>query len=279
MGIQRKYQLAPDHENCSSTHHCTTRVVWKSFIFKNEEKELFRKTMWEYEAYCGVKVLAYCLMSNHVHIMVKVPPREKRMMGDERFIERLSLIYSAAHVAHVADVADVADVERWLGECRAIEDKAGRKAAVRELEERYTRRMWDLSEFMKAVKQKFTQWYNKRNGLSGTLWEGRFKCVLVEDGYAARMTAAYIDLNPVIAGMVKDSKDYRWCSYGEASAGVELAQQGLLEVMQKEDGHAINDTPAESWNQVMGEYRMMMVEEGAAANQETQGVQGESKSK
>ena len=211
MRIQRKYQLAPDHENCSSTLHCTTRVVWKSFIFKNEEKEFFRKTMREYEAYCGVKVLAYCLMSNHVHIMVKVPPREKRLMGDERFIERLSLIYSDEHVA---------DVERWLNECRAIEDKADRKAAVRELKERYTRRMWDLSEFMKAVKQKFTQWYNKRNGLSGTLWEGRFKSVLVEDGYAARMTAAYIDLNPVRAGMVKDPKDYRWCSYGEASAGV-----------------------------------------------------------
>ena len=106
------------------------------------------------------------------------------------------------------------------------------------LKERYTRRMWDLSEFMKAVKQKFTQWYNNRNGLSGTLWEGRFKSVLVEDGYAARMTAAYIDLNPVRAGMVKDPKDYRWCSYGEACAGGEHAQQGLLEVMLKEEGYA-----------------------------------------
>ena len=270
MRIQRKHQLAPDHENSFSVYHAVTRVVWKSFIFKNEEKEFFRKTMREYEAYCGVKVLAYCLMSNHVHIMVKVPPREKRMMGDERFIERLSLIYSAEHVA---------DVERWLGECRAIKDKAERKAAVRELKERYTRRMWDLSEFMKAVKQKFTQWYNKRNGLSGTLWEGRFKSVLVEDGYAARMTAAYIDLNPVRAGMVKDPKDYRWCSYGEASAGVDLAQQGLLEVMQKEEGYAVNDIPPESWREVMGEYRMMMVEEGVAADQEVQGLQGESKSK
>ena len=56
--------------------------------------------MRQYEAYCGVKVLTYCLISHHVHIMVKVPPREKRMMGDERFIERLSLIYSAAQMLH-----------------------------------------------------------------------------------------------------------------------------------------------------------------------------------
>jgi putative transposase len=101
--------------------------------------------------------------------------------------------------------------------------------------------------------------------------------VLVEDGYATRMTAAYIDLNPLRAGMVSDPKDYRWCGYGEACAGIELARKGLLEVMQKSDGYAVNEALAETWQEVMGEYRMMMVEEGAAADQEAQGVLGESK--
>jgi REP element-mobilizing transposase RayT len=226
--------------------------------------------MRQYEAYCGVKVLAFCLMSNHVHILVKVPPKPTRMLSDAAFLEKLALIYSDEHLA---------DVKRWLAECRAIDNKEDRKLAVRELKERYTRRMCDLSEFMKAVKQKFTQWYNRRKGTTGTLWEGRFKSVLVEDGYSTRMTAAYIDLNPVRAGMVSDPKDYRWCSYGEACAGVDDAQKGLLEVMQKPDGFAVNEALAETWQEVMGEYRMMMVEEGAEADQEEQGVQGESKVK
>jgi putative transposase len=268
MRILRKYLLADDHENRAATYHCVTRVIWKTFIFKKEEKEFFRKTMRQYEAYCGVKVLAYCLMSNHVHIMVKVPAKPRRLISDVSFIEKLSLIYSDEHIA---------DVVRWLAECRAIENKEDRKLAVRELKERYTRRMCDLSEFMKAIKQKFTQWYNKRKGKTGTLWEGRFKSVLVEDGYVTRMTAAYIDLNPVRAGMVADPKGYRWCSYGEACAGVEVAQKGLLEVMQKPDGYAVNEPLTETWQEVMGEYRMMMVEEGAAADQEAQGVLGESK--
>ncbi len=271
MRIARKYLLGPDHECCAEIHHCVSRVVWRSFIFKKEEKEYFLRTMRQYEAYCGVRVLSHVAMSNHVHLLVKVPPRPKRVMGDARFLEHLGLIYSDEHVA---------DVERRLGGCRAIEDKSDRDAAVRELKERYTRRMWDLSEFMKAVKQKFTQWYNKRKGLSGTLWEGRFKSVLVEDGYAARMTAAYIDLNPVRAGIVKDPKDYRWSSYGEACAGVEVAQRGLLEVMQKPDSHVRNEPLAESWSDVMGEYRMLMAEEGVAADQGEQGaVLGESKAK
>ncbi|PQJ28897.1 transposase [Rubritalea profundi] len=269
MRVTRKYLLAQEHETCASVYHCLSRVVWRTFLFKKEEKEFFRKTMRQYEAYCGVKVLAFCLMSNHVHILVKVPPKPKRMLSDAAFLEKLALIYSDEHLA---------DVKRWLAECRAIENKEDRKLAVRELKERYTRRMCDLSEFMKAVKQKFTQWYNKRKGTTGTLWEGRFKSVLVEDGYATRMTAAYIDLNPVRAGMVSDPKDYRWCSYGEASAGVEVAQNGLLEVMRKPDGYAVNEPLAETWQEVMGEYRMMMVGEGAAADQEAQGVLGESKS-
>ena len=271
MRVTRKYLLAPEHETCASVYHCVTRVVWRAFIFKREEKEYFRKTMRQYEAYCGVKVLAFCLMSNHVHILVKVPPKPTRMLSDAALLEKLALIYSDAHIA---------DVKRWLAECRAIENKEDRKLAVRELKERYTRRMCDLSEFMKAVKQKFTQWYNKRNGTTGTLWEGRFKSVLVEDGYAARMTAAYIDLNPVRAGMVSDPKDYRWSSYGEACAGVEAAQQGLLEVMQKPDAYAVNEPLVETWQEVMGKYRVLVAEEGEAADQDEQGaVLGESKSK
>jgi len=43
--------------------------------------------------------------------------------------------------------------------------------------------------------------------------------VIVESGTAARIMAAYIDLNPVRAGLVEDPADYRWSSYGEAVHG------------------------------------------------------------
>jgi hypothetical protein len=59
----------------------------------------------------------------------------------------------------------------------------------------------------------------------------RFKSVLVEDGEALRTMAAYIDLNPVRAGMVKDPKDYRWCGYGEAMGGGTAARLELCQVV------------------------------------------------
>jgi len=49
------------------------------------------------------------------------------------------------------------------------------------LREKYLYRMYDVSQFMKTLKQRFTMWYNKRAGRRGTLWEERFKSILVEN--------------------------------------------------------------------------------------------------
>ncbi len=92
--------------------------------------------------------------------------------------------------------------------------------------------MFSLSEFMKALKQRFTQWYNRKAGRCGTLWESRYTSVIVEDAERAlRTMATYIDLNPVRAGIVQDPADYRWCGYAEAMAGNAKAQAGLQRVV------------------------------------------------
>ena len=109
----------------------------------------------------------------------------------------------------------VAEVARRLAELRGT----GRDAAARELHQSITYRMHDLGEFMKALLQRFSRWFNQQHERTGTLWESRFKSVLVEEGAAARAMAAYIDLNPVRAGMVADPAAYRWSSYGEALGG------------------------------------------------------------
>ena len=80
--------------------------------------------------------------------------------------------------------------------------------------------MYDISEFFKALKQQFSQFSNTRNDRRGPLWEQRFKSVLVEPSLKALLTvAAYIDLNPIRAGMRSDPKDCRFSSYGAAIGG------------------------------------------------------------
>ena len=97
---------------------------------------------------------------------------------------------------------------------------------------------------MQAVKQRFSQWLNTRDERAGTLWEGRFKSVLVEGaGRTLATMAAYIDLNPVRAGIVREPGRYRWSGYGEAMAGRPLARRRLRRVVL---GVLVEDLPTQS---------------------------------
>jgi hypothetical protein len=92
------------------------------------------------------------------------------------------------------------------------------------------------------------------------LWEERFKSVIVESGMAARKVAAYIDLNPVRAGMVKDPGAYRWSSYGEAvgggpRGGGRKARAGLVRACMSHHGVGLE---AEKWREVARIYRRAM---------------------
>ena len=79
---------------------------------------------------------------------------------------------------------------------------------------------------MKELKERFSRWYNKHYSRRGTLWMDRFKSVAVENGVALRTMAAYIDLNPVRAGLVEDPKDYHWSGYGGGGEGGEGCAAG-----------------------------------------------------
>ena len=98
------------------------------------------------------------------------------------------------------------------------------------------------------------------------MWGDRFKSSLVEDGHAARKVAAYIDLNPVRAGMVKDPKDYRWSGYGEAVAGSKAARDGLRLVMYEQLCYAEGEERAgkqlAEWREVVRRYRVILFEDG-----------------
>jgi REP element-mobilizing transposase RayT len=202
-------------------YHCISRVVDRRLVLETPEKERFVAYMRTYEQFCQVRVLAFCVMSNHFHILLEVPaapPGRGADWSDDALLDHLRCLYPEDKLAEI----------RWqLGHFRAQENHAAATA----LRERYFRRMWDLSEFMKTLKQRFTRWFNRVHERVGTLWEARFKSVLVEDGHAARTMAAYIDLNPVRARIVESPEEYRWSSYGEAVAGRHRAREGLQRVM------------------------------------------------
>ncbi len=179
---------------------------------------MFRKIMRQVEAFSDVRVLTWTILSNHFHLLLAVPPRPEVDLTDAEILDRCRALYSSHGM--IAIEWEFSEAQRIGGDVLA------------ELRARYLRRMWDLSEFMKTLKQKFTLWFNRRHGRVGVLWESRFKSVIVEGHWNSLLkVAAYIDLNAVRAGLVDDPKDYRWCGYGEAVAGDRAARRGLSAVL------------------------------------------------
>lgn len=239
-------------------YHCISRVVDRRLAFERDEKERFRMFMRMYETFTGCRVVSYCLMSNHFHLLLEVPPPPVDGFTDGELLERLRAIYSELQVAEVAKELALAR--------QTVAEGLGQEAVlVTPIHARYTRRMHDLSRFMEGLLQRFTLWFNRTHSRSGNLWEDAFKSVIVEDGIAARTISAYIDLNPVRAGIVTDPANYRWSGYGEAIGGGargngKKARAGLVRALMAHEGY---EADARHWDsKVAKDYRILLLEGG-----------------
>lgn len=248
--MARRRWIAPwkDSDEKPAVYHVISRVVERRFAFGPEEKEKFRTLMRMTEKFTGCRVLSYCLMSNHFHILLEVPPLDAGGLSDAALLKRLEVFYPNWKLA---------EVRAALEEAREM----GMDDEVTRIHESFSYRMNDLSQFMKTLLQRFSSWFNRRHNRSGRLWEQRFKSVLVEDGTAARTMAAYIDLNPVRAGICEDPADYRWSSYAEAVAGGRKARAGLVRALRGRDGNA---GTARGWAQggLAQQYRTILLGKG-----------------
>ncbi len=70
-----------------------------------------------------------------------------------------------------------------------------------------------LSRLMQAVGRRYVRYFNDVHGRSGTLWEGRYRSTLIEPDSYLLACMAYIDLNPVRAGLVAQARDFPWSSH------------------------------------------------------------------
>ncbi|MES2880360.1 MAG: transposase [Pseudomonadota bacterium] len=71
-----------------------------------------------------------------------------------------------------------------------------------------------LPQMMQAVGRRYVRYFNDTQQRSGTLWEGRYKSTLIQTERYLLACMAYIDLNPVRAGLVAQARDYPWSSHG-----------------------------------------------------------------
>lgn len=240
-------------KNTVSFYHAYSRIVDKQLLIGEAEKRFFHQWMRRLERFCGVEVVTYCLMSNHFHLLLRVPDKDRMPMLDEvRLRELLPLLYSGSQLRDA-----IVELDRAA---QASTGGAEKSVWLQEILQRYHARRYDLSSFVKDLKQRFSQWYNGRYQRVGTLWEDKFHSVLVEGDENTLLTmAAYIDLNPIRASLVDDPKDYRWSGYGEAAAGRSGARAGLGKIL---DHTSFGQNRTMTWRSVGPRYRTLLYGHG-----------------
>jgi hypothetical protein len=159
-----------------------SRTALDGFPLGDIEKDFMLDLIRRYAALYLAEILGFCLMGNHFHILVRMFPEHK--FTDEDILKRYVDFYGN---------------ERIFAE--------GLVPSLRE-------KLSSLSEFMREIKVGFARFYNRRHNRRGYFWGDRFKSVIVENGETLINCLAYIDLNPLRAGLVERPEQYRWNSLG-----------------------------------------------------------------
>lgn len=227
-------------------YHVMSRCALQQHLLKDGEvKEMFLKILGRAERFSGVKVANYCVMDNHFHLLVKVPERQE--VDDGELDRRIQILYGARKSGQI--------FHRWK-----VLREAGTTEAEEKEREAFRKRMFDVSEFVKTFKQRFSLWYcSNVDNVEGTIWQGVFHSVLVEGSHdALGAISAYISLNPVRAHMVDDPAAYPWSGYGAACAGDRHARASLLSTSFGNAG------AEEKWKAYASRLEVEMVESGGA---------------
>ena len=241
-----------------AVYHITTRIAHRALLLVGDGvKDAVFRMIYDVALFSGVEVFACCVMENHLHLLVHVPrvpaeywtdeaaepdayafgmrPPERRrpmwpgsgdgavppprpalgfLLDDGELLRRLAGIYGGERAER--------RVEGW----RALEE-AGCAARAQADRERLCRRMYNVSQFMKTLKERITGLFNSpRGGVghAGALWEGRFRSGVVERSERVMaVVAGYVEYNPVKAGIAESPAAWRWSSYSCALGDGPLA--------------------------------------------------------
>lgn len=171
-------------------YHCISRCVRQAFLCGQgfEHRKSWIEIRLEFLAqHFAISVCSFAILDNHIHILCRLDPANAAGWNDEEVVRRWIAIHPRSGLRRASNEA----VDAWIK--RQSEDSA--QVAI------YRQRLQNLGWFMKALKEPLARLANQEDGCKGAFWEARFKSIAVLDDEALLTSCAYIDLNPVAAGI------------------------------------------------------------------------------
>jgi REP element-mobilizing transposase RayT len=217
-------------------YHLYSRVAgWLDwFPFDDDplaRQQLLRILRRYLSVYC-CRAAGYSLMGNHYHLIVRFAPF--RHLTHQQLYRRAQRIYSDPDCV-------LRTPRQW---------------------QRFHRRLFDVSEFMRNVQQAYTKWYNRHYNRRGSFWADRFESSILADENSLLNALLYVELNPVRAGLVE--RPEQWHS---SSARLRFLREDSWLVPLEE--LLLEATPQEK---LYRDYRALLYYRGAIRSQEPQAV-------
>jgi REP element-mobilizing transposase RayT len=189
MTIARAHLVDP---SVTRWYHCITRCVRRAFLLgegPGDRKVWIDNRLRELAQVFSVAVGGFSVMDNHLHVLVRLDLEVARGWSDEEVVQRWGRLFPPRDqarqplpVSHEWVQWRLKDAA-WVATARA--------------------RLQSLSWFMKCLKEPLSRLANREEKVRGAFFEGRFKSVAILDEEWLLATCAYIDLNPVAAGIAE----------------------------------------------------------------------------
>jgi REP element-mobilizing transposase RayT len=176
-------------------YHVVARCVrqaWLSGVHQASGRDYSHRKAWvlarlgQLSSMYAIDICAYAVMSNHYHLVLRVDLRRARAWTADEVIERWMKLFSRPPL--------VKRLQQGVG------TPAERKTAT-QIVEKWRTRLCDVSWYMRCLNEHLARRANIEDNCKGRFWEGRFKSQALLDDAGLLTAMAYVDLNPIRAGI------------------------------------------------------------------------------
>lgn len=222
MTLPRSKIVDPD---LTRWYHCISRCVRQAFLFADHQSEFNRKgwletRLHELNSIFAVSVAGFSIMDNHLHLLLRIEPDTAAQWSPTEVARRWLTLFPPRVKRQKVD-ASPEDIQRMAADAEWVEQRRKRLAS--------------LGWFMKCLKEPLARLANRDEHRHGTFFEGRYKSIAILDEESILTVAAYIDLNPVAAGVCKLPEKSLHTSIHDRVEHV-VARGRLADIQQIRDG-------------------------------------------
>lgn len=191
-------------------YHCTTRCVRRAFLCGTDHntgncyehrRGWITRRIKVLASMFAIDVAAYAVMSNHYHVVVRINHEAAETWARDEVIERWRRLFTGPLL-----------VKRYCeGDCLSKPELE----VLDEIVAEWRNRLMDISWFMRCLNEFIARKANAEDGCKGRFWESRFTTQALLDETAVLACMAYVDLNPIRAGLADSPENSDFTSLQE----------------------------------------------------------------